>query len=401
MTKSWYSILGVLFYFPFILLADELSPTIDWGHVSLFGQLVHSDELSVAPGSYNEKLSDASLGILYTGGSARFPLLAEYFYDSEDNEKRQLNRLQLGWRPNENTTFWLGKFNNPNLYWHDRYHDGLYFSPSVTAPLESAIFFDGGVTAPQISGLRIDHAIQYQQSEWRFNLVAANGPEVLLDKKSDVDTDDFFKDISNDQRLYVAGLSFLPDALADTEFGMRYSKVKAPWNAFDYTGLEFELDESVFNIYANVEIDSWRFLFSYSKFEQEVQVPNGFTAYASTLDLSDPINASFILAANMGVQVLSGSLNLRYLHVEYHLDDHWMMYAREEQFEVDVPQQAKIALAQFGVDSEYDKHIAGFRYDFRESHALSLQYSNYRSTISGQEQSTLHLIWSFALEVGE
>ena len=419
MTKLLQLIFIIALYFPITLqasdgslsadghiYADSTFPTesalpIDWGHLSLFGQLVHSDQLSRAPGSNSEKLSDASLDILYTGGSSRFPMLAEYFYDSEDHDKRLLNRLQFGWRPSENTTLWVGKFNNPNLYWHDRYHDGLYFSPSVMAPLQSAVFFDGGVTAPQISGLRLDHAIQYKQSEWRFNFVAANGPEVLLNKQSDVKVEDFFKDFSNDQRLYIAGLSFLPDALGETEVGVRYSKVNAPWRAFDFTGFEFNLDETVFNVYANLEVDSWRFLLSYSKFKQEINVPEGFAAFTANLDPSNPINASFLLAANLGVQVLDGGLNLRYLHVEYQFNEHWLAYVREEQFEVDAPTEAKLALAQFGVDCEYDKHIAGVRYDFRESHALSLQYSNYRSSISGQEQSTLHLVWSFALEVGE
>jgi len=376
---------------------DELA-AIDWGELTLFGQLAHSEVLSEAPGSYSEKISDAALDALYTGGSQRFPILAEYYYDSENSDRNQLNRIQFGWRPSETSTLWLGKFNNPNEYWRDRYHDGLYFSPSVTAPFESALFFEGGVTASQLSGIRFEQRFPLADAEWRLSLVVADAPNVLLNESSDVDPDDFYTDFDSDQLLYGAGLSFIPDVFSTTEFGIRYSEVDAPWDAFDFTGYEFQLEESILNLYANVQLDNWRILLSQSRFKQNLLVPSGFEEFVATLDPFDPNNAPFIAASQLGSQI-SGGVDLRFLHLEYRWNANWLGYGRYEYFKVDTRQETLPVLEQFGVDEKYRKHILGVRYDFDAPHALSLQYSNYRSTISGEEQSMLHLVYSFAWEV--
>ncbi len=397
-----------LLLFPVLLFTSFCGPAvadserdIDWGALTLFGQAAHSEVLAEAPGSYSEKLSDASLDLLYTGGSHTFPILAEYFYDSEDSDRTQLNRIQLGWRPTETTTLWLGKFNNPNEYWRDRYHDGLYFSPSVTAPFESALFFEGGVTASQLSGVRFEQRIPVGDSEWLFSAVVADGPNVLLDENADVDPDDFFTDFDSDQLLYSAGISYIPDIFSTTEFGIRYSEVDAPWDAFDFTGYDFLLEESILNVYANWQLQDWRILLSHSRFKQDLAVPAELLEFVGSLDFTNPANAQYIPfaeAATLGQQV-SGSVDLTFLHLEYRWNDQWLAYGRYEHFRVDADPETLPVLEEFGVDEKYNKHILGLRYDFEATHALSLQYSNYRSTISDQEQSMLHLVWSFAWEV--
>lgn len=99
----------------------------------------------------NDHLITADL--LYSLSSRQFRLLAEYTASTEEAE---LERLQLGWMPHENTWLIAGRFHQPTNFWATMHHHGQYLQTSITRPSIDEWEDDSGVMQAHQTGLMID-----------------------------------------------------------------------------------------------------------------------------------------------------------------------------------------------------------------------------------------------------
>ncbi len=96
-----------------------LFPSVTGTH--LYGETHDAEPRDIVP----------ALSLFYTGDYAQMRLLAEY---SASPDTHELERLQLGWRPDPQATVWLGRFHSPVGYWTTEFHHGDYLVTSISAP---------------------------------------------------------------------------------------------------------------------------------------------------------------------------------------------------------------------------------------------------------------------------
>lgn len=122
------------------------------------GSLRATDGLSDL--SQQESTSLLALDILADLSYREIRLLGEYVITSDETE---LERLQLGWEPNENLLLWLGRYHQPSSYWNQRYHHGQYLQTAVTKPRIEEWEDTRGLLPQHMVGMLLDSTWQLEQ----------------------------------------------------------------------------------------------------------------------------------------------------------------------------------------------------------------------------------------------
>lgn len=196
-----------------------------WAEFILFSELngilrrdIESQEAAMPHGDglVRKNQLDAALVIFHSADYGRLRVLSEFQFKLSKHEF-DIERLQVGWLLNPETTAWLGRFHTPWSYWNTQYHHGSYIQTSVTRP---GIMAFHGLKAPlpmHTTGLLIEgiRPLENQEIRYQFNLGAGSN---LHDHG--LQAVDFLDLNTGSHKLQVgARFSYLPDPVSLNEVG--------------------------------------------------------------------------------------------------------------------------------------------------------------------------------------
>lgn len=144
---------------------------------------------------------------------------------AEDVENAE--RVQLGWKFNESTRVWLGRYHNPFGYWHTEYHHGNYLQTSISRPEMVDFGGSGGLVPSHMTGGLVEGSIEQGEGVWSYTLAAGMTSQLTSSGGhhgggaggSLTDFDVFNPKAGNHDYGYTARLSFQPNILDETQFG--------------------------------------------------------------------------------------------------------------------------------------------------------------------------------------
>lgn len=236
------------------------------------------------------------IDIFYSNDFDRLRLLAE-FEILRGKPKPTMERLQLGWLINHETTFWLGRYHTPFGYWNTEYHHGNYLQSAITRP--SMIDFGPGAPLTRhLTGFLVESArINDNNSALHYTFGLGLGPE--LGSKGLKELDILEPEEGKHKLGGILNVSYHPDELTSDEVGLFLGYMAIPGNiaAID------NIHQTVLGAFTNWEKGRFRFI------SEVYWVHNKVDLTASTAQ------GSF----------LNGSLQL-----EYRLHDDVILYSRIE-----------------------------------------------------------------------
>lgn len=357
----------------------------EYGHLTIFGEAGYSAATRDSVRTQADVNPSVAADILYTFDSKRFNLLAEYYLSEAGSE---LERLELGLKFSSWSSLKAGLLHNPAEYWLSEYHSASYSQTSITRPFQSLIGFPGGITNQNLSGVQwLNEFTLANDSSVSIDYTMAANPDLAINEPT-VRVKDFFS--GRDNTLSVIRLRFKPFAFNDTNFGVSLSDGDA---GLDFNSLAAILgpvstllanghvDQRAINTYANIEFGKWRFIASHLTEDLELVVDNPLTNIFATDD-----------------RTLSFAVD--YLHAEVSLSDSFLIFGRYENAtpEERISNTLTQLTAFLDFDLNYQKSIAGARWDFTPRQALTAQYSDHK-TPKGR-QNMIHLRWSFVWDTG-
>lgn len=358
----------------------------EYGHLTLFGEVSHSEGIADSIRSEADINPSVAVDILYTYDASRVSVLAEYYLSEDESE---LERLELGLRLNNWSSIKAGLLHNPAEYWLNEHHNASYSQTSITKPFQSLIGFPGGITNQHLSGVQwLNELTLPNDSTFSFDYTYAASPDLAIEVP-DVNVDDFFAH-DNALNLSIIHIRFTPFVFNDSSIGISYSdgdvgieqqSLIQLLGPFSTAFSDSHIDQSTLNIYANIETDRWRFILSH--LDEDV-----------TLENSNPIAIAFVTQDN------TLNFKLNYLHAEYTLTDHFLMFSRHEKSSPseDISGLTQVLTNVLDFDLNYEKTIIGTRWDFSKRQAITLQYSDHSTPQN--KQNILHLNWSFVWDTG-
>lgn len=315
-----------------------------------------SGSVSSQPIAEKKRHGEVGVDFFYTADYASVRLLAEYFLSSDEHE---FERLQLGWLINSSTTLWAGRFHSPLGYWNTEFHHGQYLKTAISHPAIESYEDESGVLPTHIAGILFDGRIGGSNgSEWRYIAAFGRGPNIEDGELVPWNVTD---PKHGGSRTSALRLSYLPDALGDTEFGIFAGYSQIPIAAMGYTR---NVQHSA-GIYGNW--DQHPFKTTSAWFYVRNQLDGG------------------------GTQTRNAFSNA-YIQIEYAVSDTVKIFARDE--------------TTFGAkDDPYlnwfpdfprRRALAGLRYDIAPKQAIKFEASR-RKLQSGLETSVLEVQWSMVL----
>ena len=196
-----------------------------WAEFILFPELngiarrdIESHEMAMPHGDdiLRKNQLDAALIIFHSADYGRLRVLSEFELEISEREF-EIERLQVGWLLNPETTAWLGRFHTPLGYWNTQYHHGSYIQASVTRP---GITSFHGLEAPlpmHTTGLLVEgiRPLESQEVHYQFNLGAGSSLQ-----EHGLEPVDFLNLNAGSHKLQVGvRLSYLPDPVIPNEVG--------------------------------------------------------------------------------------------------------------------------------------------------------------------------------------
>jgi hypothetical protein len=126
------------------------------------------------PGLQDTTDSDLVADMIVGLHHERWRLLAEYVIGPADHE---LERLQVGYEPGDNTVVWIGRYHQPASVWNVVYHHGRYLQTSITKPWIENWEDDAGILAQHIVGAEVESQFSLGgNSGWRVSAGAGLAP---------------------------------------------------------------------------------------------------------------------------------------------------------------------------------------------------------------------------------
>jgi hypothetical protein len=197
----------------------------------------------------SEKMFSGS--IFYSGDFGKLRTLAEAFISKEE---REIERAQIGWHLQPDTSIWFGRFHNATGMWNTDFHHGKYLETTAERPRIVSFEDDGGVLPQHILGALLQHTRYSGNSAYLIDASAGIGP-VLRDEGLKP-TAVLGKRESGGTGITLR-MSLLPDAAAEDKIGGFVTRTRIPLKASGFSG---DAIQSVAGVYANFELQKWNFL---------------------------------------------------------------------------------------------------------------------------------------------
>jgi hypothetical protein len=284
----------------------------------------------------------ASGDILYSYNNERFRFLAEYIASNEESE---LERFKAGWQINDQSMLWVGRYHSAAKFWTTEYHHGQFMQTSIGRPGVEEWEDESGPMPSHITGLAFEHeyetradfGISFQLSGGLGSIFA--GRELrsfdLLDPRSGHDLSVNFR------------MAYRPEVLSTNQLGFALAWNEIPVLSASHPNLNNlnHVRQSTVSLFGD-----WR----WSKFS----LLTNWVYFSNELEYFDSDQSDDFIAG--------------YLQTEYEVAEKWKLFARIE--------------SSFGEDNSHflqllpayvaHRDLLGVRWDFVDSHALTLEVSD-------------------------
>lgn len=302
-----------------------------------------------------------SADLLLSDSSGAFRVLAEYLLTDDEHE---LERLQLGWAPSEETMIWIGRYHRPYSYGNTRLHHGQFLQMSIDRPALEKWEDDHGILPYHSTGLL---------AEWHHTGAAGEGLQIAAAVGADTEFDNGLEplDVLDPEGGHKLGgdfrIAYLPDALGENQIGVSFST-----SEMDVTGSDLntpplsQINQHTASVYTDWQKERWRLLSTL------VYVRN--------------------LLDSAGNSESDQSFVVGFAQVQFEASDRWTMYARRENRWGDHPDQ----YLRYFPQSLSQASIVGVRLDFLRRQALTFEAS--RNHSPSDDYSQFRIQWSTVLQ---
>jgi len=279
---------------------------------------------------------------LYTFNSDRFRFLAEYIWTDEENE---MERMKAGWQINDQTMTWLGRFHTITNYWTTEYHHGQYMQTSISRPGLEEWEDESGPMPSHVTGAWFEHEFPLDaQTAVNLTLTAGLAPIFEGDELVPFDVLD---PESGNEMAYSARLVYRPDVLSMDKIGLTFSHSdiavvsdSSP-NLADLNAINLV----TIGLFTSWELKDWRLSSNWVYFDVDMDYVTGI------------VKEDFLLG---------------YVQAEYKATADWTVFGRVE-FGTDEDNSQYLQLFPAVITH---RHMLGVRWDFADSHALTMEIAD-------------------------
>lgn len=192
------------------------------------------------------------------------------------NHEQDLERLQIGWEPNEQITLWFGRFHQASSVWNHQHHHGQFLQTSITRPATEDWEDDGGVIPQHFVGLLAESNWRVgRHSGLRTALGGGIAPVLTSDGLEPLDL--LSPNLRRHKLGFQARIAWFPDELEDTGVGVLFAHNEIAWRGSSDVPapLGFDhFDQSVVGVYGNLETGSWKMRAAAYRVQAGVDVAN-------------------------------------------------------------------------------------------------------------------------------
>ncbi len=303
----------------------------------------------------NEEVTPA-VDVFYSADWGRLRFLAEVL--SSTDEPIDVERVQLGWLLNPDTTVWLGRHHSPLGYWNTQFHHGAYLQTAISRPSISEFDDHGGVLPMHVTGLLVEGLHNLGAAGLAYTVSFGAGPMLGEDELEALDL--LHSNEGTHQPSTTLRLAYRPDALAHTEFGLFINHTLIP----SERGTLRQVRQSLAGLFGNWEIDALRFI-------------GEFYTVRTTLKGDAPSQGLF---SNANVQA------------EYALSPDWTLYGRVERTFGAADDAYLLEFPHFALDRD----TIGVRFELGAKQAVKLEFSS-AQLHDDHHYDQLSLQWSAVL----
>ena len=300
-----------------------------------------------------------ALDLLYSKLIGNWRFFGEFLLTDDESE---LERFQIGYDASDESTFWFGRFHSPTSAWVAKYHHGRFLQSSISRPAIEEWEDDGGVVPVHISGVMLDHGIPLEGgSGTRISMTFGPGPYI---RNGELFPFDLAAPGRGKHRL-SAGMSFayFPDYLNDSNFGLSatHSQIVVEESPALGVNQSFNLNQTTLGAQLDWRIESWQLLAA------------AYYVHSNSEHLADQFGGWF----------LSG-----YTELQREVREVNKIYGR-----IEFSRKVKTAdYLRLFPDFSTGKFLIGYRYEFRENQAFSVEVSDESSITDSFLQARIQ--WS-------
>jgi len=300
---------------------------------------------------------------LYTYNSDRFRFLAEYIWSDTEAE---MERLQGAWVIDDKTILWFGRFHSISNYWTTEYHHGQFMQTSISRPGLEEWEDESGPMPSHVTGAWLEHEFELK-SQSAINLGLAAGAAPVFEGQELLPFD-VLDPTSGHDLAVSARVVYRPDILSMNQVGLTVSHNDIA--VISDSNLQLAnlnaVRQVTIGLFTSWKWEDWRFSSNLVYFDIEMDYAAG------------NVQDDFFLG---------------YVQAEYEASDDWTIFGRAE-FGEGEDNSAYLRLLP-AVTAH--RQMLGVRWDFADSHGLTLEVADTSQQGAGQEHDhfkELRVQWS-------
>lgn len=329
----------------------------------VFLSLEGFDKFSATDPAMEGSDNRATADFLYTHNSDNFRFLAEYIWSNSENE---LERFQGGWKIDDRTILWLGRFHAISNYWTSEYHHGQFMQTSISRPGVEEWEDESGPIPSHITGMWLEHEYSIK-SQSALNLGFSAGLAPKFEGQQLVAFD--VLDPASGHETGVSGrLVYRPDILSANQIGLAlsYNDIAVVSDSSPALANLASIQQMTLGVFSNWEWDDWRLSTNWVFFDIDMRYFDG--------DVAD----EFVLG---------------YVQAEYKAAVDWTVFGRAE---IGFGEDGSLYLQLLPAVIAH-RNMIGVRWDFADSQALTLEAADTSTPADASEHDNfkeVRIQWS-------
>ena len=305
----------------------------------------------------------ATADILYTHNSDNFRFLAEYVWSNSESE---LERIQGAWKIEDQTILWLGRFHAISNYWTTEYHHGQFMQTSISRPGVEEWEDESGPMPSHITGLWLEQEYSLKNQS-ALNLGLTFGLAPKFEGRHLVPFD--VLDPASGHETGVSGrLVYRPNILSTNQLGLAlaFNDISVVSDSSPALVNLDSIHQMTLGVFANWEWVDWRLSTNWVSFNIDMRYFDG--------DVAD----EFVLG---------------YLQAEYKVAMGWTVFGRAE---IGFGEDDSLYLQLLPAVIAH-RNMIGVRWDFADSHGLTLEVADTSTPSQNSEHDSfkeIRIQWS-------
>lgn len=299
--------------------------------------------------------------LLVSDSIGAFRGLVEYLFNDDEHE---LERLQVGWAPDDDWMIWAGRYHRPYSYWNTRFHHGQYLQTSIDRPALEEWEDDRGFLPSHATGLLL---------EWNGTDKAGGGLQIAVAAGAGPQFDNQLEplDLLSPEKGHDLGgdlhIAYLPDALGEDQIGISFgaTRIDSKESRLNDPPLSY-IDQATASAYTDWQIRRWRLISALVYIRNELNSVGGTST-----------DQSFVAG---------------YAQLQYEASDRWTLYTRRENRWGDRDND----YLKYFPESLSQASILGVRFDFFRHQALTFELA--RNHSPSDDYSQVRIQWSAVLQ---